>query len=59
MQTFPTPDPITATLDITMGDVRIDAGDRGETVVDVRPTNPADAEDVKAAELVRDRKSVV
>jgi hypothetical protein len=53
MQSFPTPDPITATLDITMGDVRIDAGDRGETVVDVRPTNPADAEDVKAAELVR------
>jgi DUF4097 and DUF4098 domain-containing protein YvlB len=53
MPTFETPEPITATIDIVAGDVRLRAGDRTATVVEVRPRDPADAEDVKAAELTR------
>jgi DUF4097 and DUF4098 domain-containing protein YvlB len=50
MPTFKTPEPITATIDVTVGDVRISAGDRGDTVVDVRPSDPSSDEDVKVAE---------
>lgn len=50
MPKFQTPHPITATLDIAAGDVRITAGDRGETIVTVEPRNPASAADVSAAE---------
>ena len=53
MPTFETSEPISATIDIAMGDVRIVAGDRGATVVDVRPTDASDDEDVKAAGLTR------
>jgi hypothetical protein len=51
--TFDTPEPISATIDIAVGDVRIRAGDRGATVVDVRPSDASNDEDVKAAELTR------
>jgi DUF4097 and DUF4098 domain-containing protein YvlB len=51
--TFDTPEPIKATIDVVIGDVRIRAGDRDATVVEVRPSDPADAEDVKVAELTR------
>lgn len=50
MPTFSTPGPITLTLDIAVGDIRLTAADRAETVVEVRPTDPARAEDVRAAE---------
>ena len=50
MPTFDTPEPITATVDVTVGDVRIGAGDRGDTVVDVRPSDASNDEDVKVAE---------
>jgi hypothetical protein len=50
MPTFETPEPITATIDVTVGDVRISAGDRTDTVVDVRPSDPSSDEDVKVAE---------
>jgi len=49
MPTFPTPEPITATIDVGAGDVRIVAGEGDTTVVDVRPTDPSDDDDVRAA----------
>ncbi|GAA2813879.1 DUF4097 family beta strand repeat-containing protein [Kribbella solani] len=52
MTTFSTPAPITAAVDIIFGDITISAGDRTDTVVEVRPTDPAWALDVKAAEQV-------
>ena len=42
MPTFDTPEPISATIDLAVGDVRISAGDRLDTVVEVHPaTRPA------------------
>ena len=49
MPTFETPTPISMVIDI-VGDARITASDRTDTVVDVRPRNAANADDVKAAE---------
>ena len=53
MPTFDTPEPITATIDLAVGDVRISAGDRGTTVVEVQPSDASNEEDVKVAELTR------
>ena len=53
MPTFETPGPITATIDVVAGDVRISAGDRGATVVAVRPSDSSNEEDVEAAERTR------
>ncbi len=53
MPNFETPEPISATIDVAVGDVRISTGDRGATVVDVRPSDASNDEDVKAAELTR------
>jgi DUF4097 and DUF4098 domain-containing protein YvlB len=53
MPTFDTPAPISATIDLAVGDVRISAGDRGTTVVEVQPSDGSDEQDVKAAELTR------
>jgi hypothetical protein len=53
MPTFDTPEPITATVDVVAADVRITAGDRSATVVDVRPSDASNDEDVKAAEQTR------
>jgi len=47
MPVFPTPEPITATIDLSVADVRIVAGDRAETTVEVTPADPGDSEDVK------------
>ena len=41
MPTFDTPEPITVTLELGVGDVRITASDRADTVVEVRPSDPA------------------
>lgn len=49
MPTFDTPAPISVTVDI-IGDARITASDRTDTVVTVRPRDPSDAADRKAAE---------
>ena len=51
--TFESPGPITANLDVVVGDVRIAAGERADTVVDVRPSDPSNQEDTKAAEQTR------
>jgi Putative adhesin len=53
MPTFDTPGPIKATVDLVIGDVRISAGDRGDTVVEVRPSDASNEDDVKAAEMTR------
>lgn len=53
MPTFNTPEPITATLYLAVGDVSITAGDRGDTVVDVRPSDSSQEPDVRAAEQTR------
>jgi hypothetical protein len=53
MSTFNTPEPISVTIDLGLGDLRITASDRADTVVDVRPSDPSNDEDVKAAELTR------
>ena len=49
MPTFPTPEPIEATVQV-MGDVRITASDRADTDVVVRPRDPSKAGDVRLAE---------
>jgi len=53
MPTFDTPQPISATIELALGNVRISAGDRGTTVVEVDPSDPSNEEDRKAAELTR------
>lgn len=53
MPTFQTPDPITVDIDVACGDVTVTASDRSDTVVQIRPTDPADKDDVRAAEQVR------
>ena len=53
MPTFDTPDPITVTLDVVHGDVRVRAAGVGRTVVTVEPTDPGNGEDRKAAEQTR------
>ena len=53
MPTFDTPKPISATIDLGLGDVRITAGDRATTVVDVRPSDPSNDEDTRAASATR------
>jgi DUF4097 and DUF4098 domain-containing protein YvlB len=53
MPTFETPDPILATIEVTVGDLRIAARDRTDTVVEVRPSDPSHEPDVRAAEQTR------
>ena len=53
MPTFDTPEPISVTIDLAVGDVRIIASDRADTVVDVRPSDASNEDDVKAAEQTR------
>ena len=50
MQTFDTPAPIAAVLDIPAGRVRFVAGDRADTTVEVRPADAAKRRDVQVAE---------
>lgn len=50
MQTFATPAPIAAVLDIPAGHVRFIAADRDDTTVAVRPADPTKSRDVKVAE---------
>lgn len=53
MATFDTPEPISARIEIATGDVLITAGKRLDTVVEVRPSNPSDAADIRAAEQAK------
>jgi hypothetical protein len=53
MPTFDTPQPISVTVDLGVGDLRIVASDRTDTIVEVRPSDPAKKADVTAAEQTR------
>jgi DUF4097 and DUF4098 domain-containing protein YvlB len=53
MTVFDTPEPISVTVELGVGDLRVVAGDRADTVVEVRPTDPAKKGDVTAAEQTR------
>jgi DUF4097 and DUF4098 domain-containing protein YvlB len=53
LSNFNTPSPIAVTLDLYVADVRFAVSDRSDTSVDVRPSNPDKAADVKAAENTR------
>ncbi|MEV4386790.1 DUF4097 family beta strand repeat-containing protein [Micromonospora sp. NPDC049580] len=50
MQSFPTPAPISAVLDIPAGRVQFIAADRADTTVEVRPTDAGRSRDTRAAE---------
>jgi DUF4097 and DUF4098 domain-containing protein YvlB len=50
MPKFDTPEPITANIEPGVGSVTIVAGDRVDTVVEIRPTNPDNEFDTAAAE---------
>jgi len=53
MPSFDTPEPISAAIDVAVGDVRITAGDRVTTVVDVQPSDASSEDDVKVADRTR------
>jgi hypothetical protein len=53
MPTFPTSEPISASIELAVGDARIVASDRDDTVVEVRPTNADSDADVRAAAETR------
>ncbi|MEU5400162.1 DUF4097 family beta strand repeat-containing protein [Streptomyces sp. NPDC005963] len=53
MASFDTPEPITAVFEIGIGDIRLRASDRADTVVEVRPTDRSKVSDVTAAEKIR------
>jgi DUF4097 and DUF4098 domain-containing protein YvlB len=53
MPVFATPEPISATIELSVGDVQIVASDRTDTVVEVRPSDESDDSDVKAAQQTR------
>lgn len=42
MPNFDTPEPISVTLELGVGNVRITASDRTDTTVDVRPSDASD-----------------
>jgi DUF4097 and DUF4098 domain-containing protein YvlB len=49
MPTFATPEPISVTVELGVGDLEIAASDRSDTVVEVEPSDPAKPADVAAA----------
>jgi DUF4097 and DUF4098 domain-containing protein YvlB len=53
MPNFETPEPVSVTLELGVGNVRITASDRTDTTVDVRPSDASDESDVEAAQRVR------
>ncbi|MFC8047549.1 hypothetical protein [Nocardia sp. NPDC057353] len=53
MSVFTTPAPITAAVEVPAGIVTVTATDRPETVVEVRPADPRNKTDVRAAQQFR------
>jgi DUF4097 and DUF4098 domain-containing protein YvlB len=53
MPKYETPEPVSVTLELGTGNVRIAASNRTDTVVEVRPSDEADESDVKTAQQVR------
>jgi len=52
MPTFDTPEPISVTVELSVGNLRVAASDRADTVVDVHPSDADDESDVEAAQQV-------
>ncbi|RIJ71235.1 hypothetical protein D1871_14515 [Nakamurella silvestris] len=50
MPTFTTPEPISLSIDVVAGQVNLLATDRADTLVEVRPGNPAREADTRAAD---------
>ncbi|MFG3207624.1 DUF4097 domain-containing protein [Streptomyces sp. NPDC048192] len=50
MPSFDTPEPISVTAHVEAGSIRFVAGDRADTLVEVRPRDPKQDRDVRAAE---------
>ncbi|MEV4613228.1 DUF4097 family beta strand repeat-containing protein [Kitasatospora sp. NPDC049258] len=50
MPSFDTPEPISATAHVEAGSIQFIAGDRSDTVVEVRPRDPAKDRDVRTAD---------
>lgn len=53
MTTFETPEPIFVTVELAVGDLRVAASDRGDTVVEIRPSDSTKKSDVAAARQTR------
>src|SRR4051812_40196095 len=53
MPIFDTPEPIEVTVEIPVGDIRVTASGRTDTLVEVVPSDERDANDVQAAEQTR------
>jgi Toastrack DUF4097 len=53
MSHFETPQPISLVLELRVADVRVAAGERADTTVQVRPSDPSRRDDVTAAEHTR------
>ncbi|QBI56242.1 DUF4097 family beta strand repeat-containing protein [Streptomonospora litoralis] len=53
MPTFDTPGPIDAEIDLFIGNLQINAGDRADTTVEVRPRDPDKNADVWLAEQIQ------
>lgn len=53
MSHFETPQPISVTLELRVADVRVAAGERADTIVQVRPSDSSRQDDVTAAEHTR------
>jgi hypothetical protein len=53
MSHFETPQPISVVLELRLADVRVAAGERVDTIVQVRPSDPSRREDATAAEHTR------
>jgi hypothetical protein len=52
METFATPAPVSAVLDIPAGRIQLIAADRADTTVEVRPADAGKSRDVKAAQRI-------
>jgi hypothetical protein len=53
MSHFETPEPISVELELRVADVRVAAGERADTIVQVRPSDSSKRDDVAAAEQTR------
>ncbi|MDQ6898211.1 MAG: DUF4097 domain-containing protein [Candidatus Dormibacteraeota bacterium] len=53
MPTFDTPEPISVAIELAIGDARLTASDRDNTVVEVRPSDASHEPDVRAAAQTR------
>jgi hypothetical protein len=53
MPQYDTPEPISVSLELGFGDIRIAASERSDTIVEVRPSDPTRKAEVTAAEQTR------